>query len=70
MKVREADAFVVHPIHLRRLQNGIAGAGKISVALIVGENDNDVGTGWLDFRGVQDGCRCEQAADERGAAKQ
>ena len=74
VKIREADSFIVHPIHLRRLHNGVTGAGKIPVTLIVVEDDNDVGphhqgrgTGRVKIRPnreLQAGDKCERRAQE------
>jgi hypothetical protein len=42
VEVGEPDTFIVQAVHLRRLEDGIAGAGKIAVTLIVGKDNDDV----------------------------
>ena len=43
VEVREAHALGVQPVHVRRLQHGIAVSGKITVALVIGHDEDDVG---------------------------
>ena len=42
MKVGEAHALGMQPVEVRRLQDRIAVAGEVAVALVVGEDEDDV----------------------------
>ena len=42
MEVREAHALVMQAVHVGRLEDGIAVGGNIAVALVVGQDENDV----------------------------
>ena len=53
VKVREADALVVEPVQVGRLQPGVAVGAQIAVALVVGDDQDDVQ--WLSRR-VFPGC--------------
>ena len=52
VKVREADAFSMEAIHVGRLEDRIAVTGEVPVALIIGEDDQDIG---LERGGVSSG---------------
>jgi hypothetical protein len=43
VEVREADGRIVNPVQVGCFQNRIPVAGEIAVALVVTENENDVG---------------------------
>ena len=43
VKVVEAHTLAREPVDVRRMQDGIAVKAKVAMALIVGENDDDVG---------------------------
>ncbi len=47
MKIEEANPFVVQPIQIRRLQDWIAVARKITITLIVGQQKDDIRTDWF-----------------------
>ena len=55
MKIREADAFVMDAIQVRRFDVGVAVAGEVCIALVVGENQDDVGTSLGERGGGQRG---------------
>src|SRR5262245_52120846 len=43
MEIREPHAFRVQPVEVGGLQHRMAVGGDVTVALVVGENENDVG---------------------------
>ena len=43
MEVREPDALGVQPVEMRRLQHRIPVNGQLAVALVIGDEDEDVG---------------------------
>ena len=45
MKVGETNAFAVQAIEIRGLQHGIPVTRKISITLIIREDEDDAGTG-------------------------
>lgn len=45
MKVCKRNAFIVHPIKIWRLQNRVSVAGKVTIALVIGEQNDNVGAG-------------------------
>ena len=44
MEIREANAFGVELVEVGRLNEGIALAAQIAVALVIGQDQDDVGT--------------------------
>jgi hypothetical protein len=42
LEVGKADTLIVRTIHFRRIEERMAIAGKITLALVVGEDDDDV----------------------------
>ena len=44
MEIREANAFGVEPVEVRRFDEGIALAAQVAVALVVGQDQDHVGT--------------------------
>jgi hypothetical protein len=42
LKAGKADSLIVQAIHFRRIEERMAIAGKINLALVVGEDDDDV----------------------------
>ena len=70
VEVREAHAFVVEAIHVRRLEQRVPVRGDVAVALVVGEDEQDVGSlageggGSLADRDGKE--RPEQEAEQRG----
>ena len=66
VKIGEADAARVQLVDVRRLQDRIAVAGEIAVALVIGDDENDVGFRSLELLGRcrrwgQNRCdRCQQ----------
>ena len=42
VEVGEANAFVMQPVEVGRLEDRVAVAGQIAVALVVGEDEDDV----------------------------
>ena len=68
VEVGEPDALVVQPVEVRRLQHRIAVAGQLAVALVVGDDDEDVGLGCWFIGGGADSWKQNDRADERQSA--
>ena len=67
MEVAEPHGFVGQAIQVRRLDDRIAVAAQVAVALIVGEQDDDIGLAWRLRRiaGVDPGQRGKQQGGEK-----
>ena len=46
MEIGEAHALVVQAVDVRRQDHGIAEARDVAIALVVGQDEDDVGAGW------------------------
>ena len=55
VEVREANALISQPVEVRRLQHGVAVTREVAVALVIGDEEDDVGQTW---RLIQWGGRC------------
>lgn len=53
VKISEAHRFIAEAVEVGCLQDGIAMAGQVPVALVVAQDEDDVGMGWVspDSRG-------------------
>ena len=72
MEVAEPHGFMAQAIQMRRLDDRIAVAAQVAVALIVGEQDDDIGLAWRLRRiaGVEHGQRGQQRdGTSNGATK-
>ena len=66
MEVGEADALLVQPVEVRRLDDRVAVAGEIAVALVVGHDQDDVGTlRQPRFRGTERTARSNNEAGDQ-----
>jgi hypothetical protein len=66
VEIGEARAFVVQAIEVGRLEDGIAVGGDIAVALVVGEDEEDVGTFARERIGAEMRGEKEQEQEEAG----
>lgn len=77
MEIGEAHALGVKGVEVRRFQDGISVGGKIAVALIIGEDEKDVGTlgsggerGEREKKGKSEGEKCAEVHGECGGSGQ
>jgi hypothetical protein len=42
MEIRKTHSLCMEPVDVRRLEDGIAVTGQIAIALIVGQDENDI----------------------------
>lgn len=64
MEVGKAHALVVQPVEVRSLEHRVAVARQVAVALVVGQNEDDVGPAPFERGGVGPRVpisRCDQA---------
>jgi hypothetical protein len=61
VEIGEADAFVVEAIEIGRLEDGVAVAREVAVALVVAQDEEDVGA----FAGELLGGRVDGEEEER-----
>ena len=57
MKIGEANALVVELVQVRRLEDRIAVAGKVAIALVIGQHDEHIGM----LRRRRRGCRRDRS---------